>query len=123
MKKNFVLLVALACVMSAKAQSQSDSLRLEQLQEVVVKGVRVQKNAPFAVANIQKQELQLFSKSSQELPFLFARTPGILAWSENGVGTGTTHLRIRGAADRESTSHSTVFHSTLPKTNASFGLT
>ncbi|MCH4147750.1 MAG: TonB-dependent receptor plug domain-containing protein [Prevotella sp.] len=99
MKKNFVLLVALACVMSAKAQSQSDSLRLEQLQEVVVKGVRVQKNAPFAVANIQKQELQLFSKSSQELPFLFARTPGILAWSENGVGTGTTHLRIRGAAD------------------------
>ena len=28
---------------------------------------------------------------------LFARTPGILAWSENGVGTGTSYLRIRGA--------------------------
>lgn len=75
----------------------SDSLRLEQLQEVVVKGVHVQKNAPFAVANIKKAELQSFSKSGKELPFLFSQTPGILAWSENGVGTGTTYMRIRGA--------------------------
>ena len=30
---------------------------------------------------------------------LFARTPGVLAWSENGVGTGTVYMRMRGAAD------------------------
>ncbi|MCR4824593.1 MAG: TonB-dependent receptor plug domain-containing protein, partial [Bacteroidales bacterium] len=41
--------------------------------------------------------LQDFSTSGIELPMLFARTPGILAWSENGVGTGTTYMRIRGA--------------------------
>ena len=98
MKKTLILAAALIGVATTSAQAQKDSLRQEEIQEVVVKGVRAQKNAPFAVANIQKSELQQFGKSGQELPFLFARTPGILAWSENGVGTGTSHLRIRGAA-------------------------
>ena len=76
-----------------------DSTRFELLNEVVVSGVRVQKNAPFAVSNINKVELNDFSKTGQELPFLFAKTAGIIAWSENGVGTGTTYMRIRGAGD------------------------
>ena len=66
---------------------------------MVVKGVRAQKNAPYAIANIKKQELQEFSKTGKELPFLFSQTPGVLAWSENGLGTGTTYMRIRGAGD------------------------
>lgn len=84
---------------TAKAQSKTDSLRMEELQEVVVHGVRAQKNAPFAVTITDQKELQEFSTTAQELPFLFSRTPGILSWSENGVGTGTTYMRIRGAGD------------------------
>ena len=84
---------------NSKVQEADDSLRLERLQEVVVNGVRGQKNAPFATANIKKQELQTFSKTGRELPFIFAQTPGTLAWSDNGLGTGTTYLRIRGAGD------------------------
>ena len=88
-----------ASVAAAQAQDGgADSLRLEQMQEVVVSGVRVQKNAPFAVANIKKAELQQHSSTGRELPLLLARTPGILAWGENGLGTGTTYMRIRGAA-------------------------
>lgn len=68
------------------------------MQEVVVQGVRAPKNAPFAVSNIKKQDLETFSKTGQELPFLFANTPGVLAWSENGTGMGTSYMRIRGAA-------------------------
>ena len=64
-----------------------DSLRVEELSEVVVKAVKAPSNAPFAVANIGRKELETFGRTGQELPFLFARTPGILAWSENGVGT------------------------------------
>ena len=78
---------------------EKDSLKIENLQEVVVKGVKVQKDAPFAVANINKKQLREFSRTGRELPFLFAQTPGVVAWSENGVGCGTSHLRIRGAAD------------------------
>lgn len=98
--RNLILASSLAIAASGIAHTAKadDSIRSEKLQEVVVKGVRVQKNAPFAVANIKKTELNNFSKSGRELPFLFANTPGITAWSENGVGTGTTHMRIRGAA-------------------------
>ena len=81
-----------------EAQTKIDTTEVQRLNEVVVKGVRATKNAPYAVANIKKSELQQFSKTGQELPFLLARTPGVLAWSENGVGTGTTYMRIRGAA-------------------------
>ena len=101
--KRFVLgMAALVCAAGANAQNKAalyDSTQVEALNEIVVKGVRTQKNAPFAVANIKKKELNNFSKTGKELPFLFSQTPGILAWSENGLGTGTTYMRIRGAGD------------------------
>ena len=102
MKRLFFSMIALVGAMSMNAQNKAalyDSTQVEALQEVVVKGVRAQKNAPYAIANIKKQELQEFSKTGKELPFLFSQTPGILAWSENGLGTGTTYMRIRGAGD------------------------
>ena len=105
MLKKQVLLFAFATMLAAftaNAQNNTvvyDTTKYEMLNEVVVSGVRVQKNAPFAVTNIKKLELNEFSKTGQELPFLFAKTPGIIAWSENGVGTGTSYMRIRGADD------------------------
>lgn len=93
----FAAALAAAGAVPAAAQAQQDSLQVEQLQEVVVSAVRAAKNAPFAVANISRSELQTFSTTGIELPMLFARTPGVLAWSENGVGTGTSYMRIRGA--------------------------
>ena len=110
--KRFVLgFVALVSAMSVNAEDYKipttedemavsyDSTKVEALQEVVVKGVRAQKNAPYAIANIKKQQLDEFSKSGKELPMLFSQTPGVMAWSENGLGTGTTYMRIRGAGD------------------------
>ena len=102
MKRLFFSMIALVGAMSMNAQNKAalyDSTQVEALQEVVVKGVRAQKNAPYAIANIKKQELQEFSKTGKELPYLFSQTPGVLAWSENGLGTGTTYMRIRGAGD------------------------
>ena len=104
MKKQVLLFsAAMTMALHVNAQSENatvyDSARVEQLSEVVVKGVRAQKNAPYAISNIKKQELQTFSKTGRELPFLFSQTPGVLAWGENGLGTGTSYMRIRGAGD------------------------
>ena len=102
MKKNLLMMAVLTSAAVANAQKNAasyDSTKVEKLQEIVVSGVRAQKNAPFAITNIKKSELQEFSKTGQELPFLFAQTPGVIAWSENGLGTGTTYMRIRGAGD------------------------
>ncbi len=101
MKRIFICIAAFFLAANVNAQNEIvfDTTNFEMLQEVVVSGVKVQKNAPFAVSNIKKNELAEFSKTGQELPFLFAKTPGIISWSENGVGTGTSYMRIRGAGD------------------------
>ena len=98
MKKIVLFSATLISVAGANAQTHLDTTKIHQLEDVVVKGVRAQENAPFAMADFKKSDLQNFSKSGKELPFLFANTPGILAWSENGLGIGTTYMRIRGAA-------------------------
>ena len=99
MKSKIMLLAALAVATSASAQreAQSDTVRSQSLDEVVVKGVRAGKKAPFAVTEMKKQELHEFSRTGRELPFLFSGTPGVLAWGENGLGTGTVAMRLRGA--------------------------
>ena len=80
-------------------ETQEDTTAFEQLYEAVVSATRAPQSAPFAISRIQSRDLEQFSRGVQELPFLFAHTPGVLAWSDNGLGTGTSYLRIRGAAD------------------------
>ena len=99
MKRLTLSLSFIICSVSFSTAQDSDSLKMAKLQEVVVSGVRTQKNAPYATTNIGRQELAAHSLTGQELPFLFARTPGVLAWSENGLGTGTVYMRIRGGGD------------------------
>jgi len=98
MKRTILFTAALTCVASLRAQTVTDTLKQQHLDEVVVAGVRAPKSAPYAVSNIKKAELEAFSKSGRELPFLLSQTPGVLAWGENGLGTGTAAMRIRGAA-------------------------
>lgn len=101
MKK--VLMAALVCGVAqtgwAYDESEPESIALNELSEVVVKAVKAQKYAPFAVSRIGKEEVQQFARTGQELPFLLSRTPGVTAWSENGLGTGTTYMRLRGSGD------------------------
>ena len=102
MKRFFVGITALFIAAGVNAQNNNavyDTTKFEVLNEVVISGVQIPQTAPFAVTNIDKSELNDFSKTGQELPFLFSKTPGIIAWSENGVGTGTTYMRLRGAGD------------------------
>ena len=102
MKKFIGVALAAACACPSQAageQTKLDTTSVNNLNEVVVKAVRAPKSSPFAVENIKKTELERFASSGKELPWLFARTPGVLAWSENGVGTGTVYMRMRGAAD------------------------
>lgn len=101
-EQSFFLAFATLVTIGLHAQSTLtgyDTLNVQNLDEVVINGVRLQKNAPFSVTNIEKTELNDFSKTGQELPFLFAKTPGIIAWGENGIGSGTSYMRIRGAGD------------------------
>ena len=103
MKKVFILSLSLVAGLAAKAKTESldvqvDSIRMEQLNDVVINGVRALSNEASAVTEIDRDNMQNFSKTGREMPFLLSGTPGITAWSENGTGVGTTYMRIRGAA-------------------------
>ena len=91
--------VAAFSTLVSNAQDIPDSTQVRRLEEAVVQAVRAQKDAPFAVANVGRATLGDFSSTGREIPFLLSSTPGVLSWSENGVGTGTTYMRIRGAGD------------------------
>ena len=100
MKKISLTVLAMSMgMMGFAAEVTPDSAAVNELGEMVVKAVKAPKNAPFAISKVDKQELEEFGKSGQELPFLFARTPGVMAWSESGLGFGQAYMRIRGAAD------------------------
>lgn len=85
-------------IAAAQSPAPGDSLRDEVLHEVVVKGVRAGADAPFSVSTLKSKDLHTFSRSGRELPLLLSTQPGVFAWGENGLGTGTTYMRIRGAA-------------------------
>lgn len=106
MKKKLFACAASAVLFAGIAGAQTNGNQLtsnaeeeiaEELQEAAVSAVRAPKDAPYAVSNISGDKTREHAASGRELPLLFARTPGVIAWSENGVGTGTTYMRIRGA--------------------------
>lgn len=77
----------------------ADSLRHEDLNEVVVRAVKAGHRAPFAVSTLQPAQIEEQSRSGREIPFLLQMSPSVVASSDNGLGIGTCYLRIRGSAD------------------------
>ncbi len=97
----FVALLAICHIESIASTTEAmvDTLRVNELAEVVVRGVRLSEDAPFAVYDIEAKTLTRFQQEARELPTLLSSLPGVLSWSDNGLGIGTTYLRIRGSGD------------------------
>lgn len=69
MKKIISAAMAAACVVPSQAentQTKLDTTNVQNISEVVVKAVRAPQSAPFAITNVQKQQLQDFAKSGKE---------------------------------------------------------
>jgi Outer membrane receptor proteins, mostly Fe transport len=66
------------------------------LDSIVVSAVRAGDKAPFASQRVGKEALRQ-SPASLTLPYAIDFTPGLVSVSENGTGTGYSHLRIRGS--------------------------
>lgn len=64
-------------------------------EEVVVLASRVAGNSPVTFTNIEKEQIQK-SNFGNDIPFLLATTPSLVATSDAGAGIGYTGLKIRG---------------------------
>jgi iron complex outermembrane receptor protein len=65
------------------------------LQPLEVKAIRAGSKAPFAVTNINEQEIAK-TNLGQDIPFLLNQTPSVFVNSDAGNGIGYTDIHIRG---------------------------
>lgn len=102
MKKTFLFLALLVLSVTANAQdennsTQNDSLTVHQLDEVLVKGIRVEENAPITHSNLTKEDLES-RNLGQDIPVLLNYLPSVVTTSDAGAGIGYTGIRVRGVS-------------------------
>ena len=66
-----------------------------QLEELVIKAVRVGERVPFTYSEVQRDEI-VERNLGQDAPFLLRYTPSAVVSSDAGTGIGYTGIRIRG---------------------------
>ena len=95
-----LLTIFLATTTVAIAQeTEQDSLRLDRLQkldEVLVKSVRVDADSPITHSNLDKEEIKE-RNLGQDIPFLLNFMPSVVSTSDAGAGVGYTYIRVRGS--------------------------
>ncbi len=96
--KNYILYLAFILVVPIWAQEAQpqDSTQTQNLDEVLVKAVRVQPNAPITHSNLTKKDIRK-RNLGQDIPVLLNYLPSVVSSSDAGAGIGYTYLRVRGS--------------------------
>ncbi len=81
---------------TAWAQDLSVLQDTVQLEEVVVKSVRIDEKAPFAQSTVTKKEIEK-RNLGQDVPILMNFLPSVVTTSDAGAGIGYTGIRVRGS--------------------------
>lgn len=100
MKNLFLFLALLVLSVSASAQQnqvEKDSTKVEKLDEVLVKAVRVDADSPITHSNVSKEELAK-RNLGQDIPVLLNFLPSVVTTSDAGAGIGYTGIRVRGVS-------------------------
>ena len=91
----FIFLLSV-CSISAQDKKQ-DSTKVEKLDEVLVKAVRVDAKSPITHSNVTKAELAK-RNLGQDIPMLLNFLPSVVTTSDAGAGVGYTGIRVRGVS-------------------------
>ncbi|HKL93650.1 MAG TPA: TonB-dependent receptor [Bacteroidales bacterium] len=80
---------------SANDRLEADSVRVLELEDVLIVGSRAGDKTPVAQTNLRKTELKALTLANH-LPHVLELTPSIISTSENGTAAGYSSFRIRG---------------------------
>lgn len=95
-RQRLSLSIILLAVCSTYGQEKpQDSTRVEKLDEVLVKAVRVDAKSPITHSNVSKGELAK-RNLGQDIPMLLNFLPSVVTTTDAGAGVGYTGIRIRG---------------------------
>ncbi|MDP2686375.1 MAG: TonB-dependent receptor [Aequorivita sp.] len=101
MKKLLITTVFTSLFISVSAQetpqeTTQDSTKVESLDEVLVKAVRVSADSPITHSNLDKEELEK-RNLGQDIPYMLNYLPSVVTTSDAGAGVGYTYIRVRGS--------------------------
>ena len=89
------LLLVFLTVNLYSQEKQQDTTKIEVLDEVLVKAIRVNADSPITHSNIKKEALER-RNLGQDLPILLNFLPSVVTTSDAGSGVGYTGIRVRG---------------------------
>jgi iron complex outermembrane receptor protein len=87
---------SLFSLFSFSQEIQQDTLKVNQLDEVLLNATRVKDKSPFPFTNVSKKELEK-NNLGQDLPILLDQLPSVVTTSDAGAGVGYTSIRVRGS--------------------------
>lgn len=93
---NFFSLFFLISFLSFSQEKQQDTIKVNQLDEVLLTATRVKNKLPFPFTNVTKKDLEK-NNLGQDLPILLDQLPSIVTTSDAGAGVGYTSIRVRGS--------------------------
>ena len=97
--KNLLLFLSVFVNLSIFSQEPNPTIKLpaevQNLEEILVSSIRVDKNAPIAFSNVTKDDLAK-NNLGQDLPILLNSLTSVVTTSDAGAGVGYTGIRIRG---------------------------
>lgn len=94
-KSAFYILFSLFYSLSSNAQ-EKDSVKVNQLDDVLVSAVRVTSKTPVSFSNMDKKEIK-YRNLGQDIPVLMNYLPSVVTTSDAGNGFGYTGIRVRGS--------------------------
>jgi iron complex outermembrane recepter protein len=99
-RQRLTLSIFLLAICSAYGQEkQQDSTKVEKLDEVLVKAVRVDAKSPITHSNVTKVDLAK-RNLGQDIPVLLNFLPSVVTTTDAGAGVGYTGIRVRGVSSQ-----------------------
>ncbi|WP_405575116.1 TonB-dependent receptor [Winogradskyella sp. Asnod2-B02-A] len=99
-RQRLTLSFLLLAICSAYGQEkQQDSTKVEKLDEVLVKAVRVDAKSPITHSNVTKENLAK-RNLGQDIPMLLNFLPSVVTTTDAGAGVGYTGIRVRGVSSQ-----------------------
>ena len=99
-RQRLTLSIFLLSLCSVYGQEKvQDTTKVEQLDEVLVKAVRVDAKSPITHSNVTKKDLQK-RNLGQDIPMLLNFLPSVVTTTDAGAGVGYTGIRVRGVSSQ-----------------------
>nr|WP_294928358.1 TonB-dependent receptor [uncultured Flavobacterium sp.] len=96
LKSILFTLFSIFCCLTSFAQEEQDSVKVNQLDNVLVSAVRVTTKTPVSFSNLDKKDIK-YRNLGQDIPILMNYLPSVVTTSDAGNGMGYTGIRVRGS--------------------------